>query len=169
GLNALAEGNGNEDDIETDPYADLLADLRSGAPTAQQPVYEVTLLGRWSAGESSAAPSVQPRAASSTAVAVPTPLAAGVLRVDVEDAAGARVVHVDAVAPGRRYIVGKDPSCDIVVDGVYASRRHCELWRDAGAWWVADAGSTNGIRVESAGSVLRAESEHASPLELRPG
>ena len=36
------------------------------------------------------------------------------------------------------------------VDGTFASRRHAELWLESGAWWVADAGSTNGIRVESA-------------------
>jgi len=52
------------------------------------------------------------------------------------------------VVPGRRYTVGKDDTCDIVVDGMYASRRHCELWLDKGAWWVTDCGSTNGIRVE---------------------
>ena len=37
-----------------------------------------------------------------------------------------------------------------MVDGEYASRRHCEIWLDKGAWWVTDCGSTNGIRVEPA-------------------
>ena len=58
------------------------------------------------------------------------------------------------MVPGRRYIVGKGEACDIRVNATYASRRHAELWLDDGAWWVADAGSTNGIRVESAGGAL---------------
>jgi predicted component of type VI protein secretion system len=40
------------------------------------------------------------------------------------------------------------------VNGVYASRRHCEIWLDQGVWWVTDNGSTNGIRVERGASVL---------------
>ena len=52
--------------------------------------------------------------------------------------------------PGRRYLIGKGEGCDIRVDGTYTSRRHAEIWLDDGAWWVADAGSTNGIRVEDA-------------------
>ena len=52
------------------------------------------------------------------------------------------------VVPGRRYVVGKGDGCDIVVNGMYASRRHCEIWLDKGAWWVTDCGSTNGIRVD---------------------
>ena len=45
-------------------------------------------------------------------------------------------------------MIGKGDGCDIRVDGAYTSRRHAELWLDEGAWWVADAGSTNGLRVE---------------------
>ena len=56
--------------------------------------------------------------------------------------------------PGRRYSGGQGEGCDIAVDGVYASRRHCELWFDKGTWWAADAGSTNGIRAESMKGVL---------------
>ena len=53
-------------------------------------------------------------------------------------------------SPGRRYVDRQGPErCDIVVDGAYASRRHGEVWFDHDGWWVADAGSTNGIRVES--------------------
>jgi len=47
--------------------------------------------------------------------------------------------------------VGKDAGCDIRVNGTYTSRRHGEIWLDKGMWHVTDAGSTNGIRVESAG------------------
>jgi hypothetical protein len=58
------------------------------------------------------------------------------------------------VLPNRRYAMGKDDACDITVNGVYASRRHCEIWLERGAWWIADCGSTNGVRVESTRGVL---------------
>ena len=61
---------------------------------------------------------------------------------------------LSAVVPNRRYAIGKGEGCDIVVNGTYASRRHCEIWLDNGTWWAGDAGSTNGIRVESARNVL---------------
>jgi hypothetical protein len=54
--------------------------------------------------------------------------------------------------PGRRYVVGKDESSDLRVDGTYTSRRHAEIWLDDDGWHVADAGSTNGLRVESGGA-----------------
>jgi hypothetical protein len=62
--------------------------------------------------------------------------------------------------------VGKGRDCDIVVNGVYASRRHCELWFDKGAWWVIDAGSTNGIRVESANGTIAVS--HQVPQGVTP-
>ena len=78
-----------------------------------------------------------------------TPLAGRTLEVEIEDADGSRRVTLPSVVPGRRYAIGKGEGCDIVVNGKYASRRHCEIWLDKGAWWVTDGGSTNGIRVES--------------------
>jgi len=128
-------------------YEDLLDELRSDEPEVAKP-YEVTLAGRWSDAPSlpQAAPAKRPPPGMA-----PTPLAGG-RGVDVvlEDAQGPRRVALSSVVPGRRYTVGKDDGCDIVVDGVYASRRHCEVWLDKGAWWVTDCGSTNGIRVEPA-------------------
>src|SRR5204863_9560282 len=69
----------------------------------------------------------------------------------------------------------KGEGCDIAVNGTFASRRHCEIWLDSGAWWASDAGSTNGIRVESAQNVLGragalAGAAHAkSVIEIVPG
>ena len=60
-----------------------------------------------------------------------------------------RRVVLQAVVPGRRYVIGKGEGCDICVNGTYASRRHAEIWLEGGTWWVADAGSTNGLRIES--------------------
>src|SRR4030095_12300445 len=67
---------------------------------------------------------------------------------------GSRHVMLRSVVPGRRYAIGKGEGCDITVNGVYASRRHCEIWFDHGVWWVTDTGSTNGIPVERGASVL---------------
>jgi len=113
--------------------------------------YRVTLLGRWS--QLDALPPGNDRG-SQRSRSAQTPLAAQAFAIDIEDAGGVRRVELTSVVPGRRYAVGKGEGCDIVVDGVYASRRHCEMWFDKGAWWVADAGSTNGIRVESANGVI---------------
>ena len=91
-----------------------------------------------------------------------TPLAGQSFALDIEDAKGARRLELGSVAPGRSYVVGKDEDCDIVVDGVYASRRHCEIWFDNGAWWVADLASTNGIRIEADGVVVARADPHAT-------
>jgi hypothetical protein len=167
GLNAEREEAGASRDEER--YGDLIAELASGAPPGAARPYRVTLVGRWSelavaAVESRASPREGTR----------TPLAARAVGIEIEDAKGGRRVELAAV-PGHRYSVGKGEGCDVVVDGVYASRRHCELWFDRGAWWAADAGSTNGIRVESAdGGTARddggaAAASKPAPLELRAG
>ena len=85
-----------------------------------------------------------------------TPLAGQRCEFDIEDGDGRRRVVLQAVVPGRRYVIGKGEGCDIRVNGTYASRRHAEIWLDNGAWWVTDAGSTNGMRVESPAGAPRA-------------
>ena len=127
-------------------YEDLLDELRSDEPEVAKP-YEVTLAGRWSDLPSAAQASQAKRPPPGLAA---TPLAGRGVDVLLEDARGPRRVALSSVVPGRRYTVGKDDTCDVVVDGMYASRRHCEMWLDKGAWWVTDCGSTNGIRVEPA-------------------
>jgi len=169
GLNALAEGRIEADEEDVDPYADLLADLRGTGAGAQPPSYEVTVLGRWAPIDALADARGSARRGAAARDAVHTPMAADGVTLAVEDAAGERSVVLEDVMPGRRYVIGKDERCDVVVDGVYASRRHCEIWQENGSWWVADAGSTNGIRVESGGNVLRAEGDGAAVVPLRPG
>jgi pSer/pThr/pTyr-binding forkhead associated (FHA) protein len=167
GLNAERDEAGASRDEER--YGDLIAELASGAPRGVAHPYRVTLVGRWS---ELAAPAADERAAAREGPR--TPLAARPIGVDIEDGGGARRIDL-SVVPGRRYTVGKGEGCDIVVDGVYASRRHCELWFDKGTWWVADAGSTNGIRVESAdGATTRDQGDARAaarqpPIELAPG
>jgi hypothetical protein len=46
-------------------------------------------------------------------------------------------------------MVGRDPSCEIIVTDGTVSRRHSRLERRAGAWWVVDQGSANGTCVNS--------------------
>ena len=143
-----------------DPYQVLLDDLRSSAPGTSVQPFVVTLDGRWTQADAPTArraDAVQEGREPSTRMAEPvkTPLADRSFALDLEDAAGTRRVELAAIVPGRRYVIGKDGGCDIVVDGTYASRRHCEIWFDRGVWWVADAGSTNGLRVEAGGGVAR--------------
>ncbi|MES2959018.1 MAG: FHA domain-containing protein [Pseudomonadota bacterium] len=133
---------------EDGEYRELLEALRSTpAPVAVRP-YDVSVVGRWTELDAPrpTAP-VQPRAP--VVGAGLTPMAGQRCEFELEDADGPRRVALQSVVPGRRYVVGKGESCDIRVNATYASRRHAELWFDNGSWWVADAGSTNGIRVES--------------------
>jgi hypothetical protein len=168
----LVDGATLEDDDEDD-YGDLLAEL-GGLTDDGAPPYEVTLIGRWSEIDASAAVRAAAPAPAAASAALVTPLAGQRCEFDVEDAEGRRRVVLPAVVPGRRYVIGQGPGCDIPVRGTYTSRRHAELWHDQGAWWVADAGSTNGLRVEQAGNLPQtllptAAGEGATPLRLGDG
>jgi pSer/pThr/pTyr-binding forkhead associated (FHA) protein len=165
GLNAAE----NLDPPDEDDYAGLLAELRSGAPGSTPRPYAVSLVGRWSSSDAAAAASGAARAShgrtrqvNGPATNATTPLAGQSFALDIEDAAGARSIELGPIAPGRSYVVGKDEDCDVVVDGVYVSRRHCEIWFDNGAWFVTDLTSTNGIRIESDGVVVIRAIPHAT-------
>jgi len=166
GLNA---GRGDEDPEDADSYSELLAELRGAAPTVGVRSYEVSLVGRWSELGSAAA------GAPSRSDALRTPLAGSRTELAIDDAGGNRRVVLQSVMPGRRYTIGKGEGCAIVVNGAYVSRRHCEVWHENNAWWVTDAGSTNGIRVERGTSVLgRSEARAgatgaAAVVEVPPG
>ena len=132
-------------DAEDEGYSELLAELRGADPAAAARPYEVNLIGRWS--ELGVAPRARPESLS-------TPLAGRSVELAVEDADGARRTKLASVVPGRRYAIGKGEGSDITVNGGYVSRRHCEIWFDRNTWWLTDAGSTNGARVERGGHVL---------------
>jgi hypothetical protein len=157
-----------------DPYADLIAELKGGGTgDAGAAAFAVTLHGRWVHGDAAPATGADARGGTARlARGTTTPLASRTLVVDVEDARGARRLELAPIVPGRRYIVGKDEGCDVVVEGTYASRRHCELWFDQDRWWVIDAGSTNGIRVESGGAEARSvaqDADRVGALEVPAG
>lgn len=56
---------------------------------------------------------------------------------------------VERVFPlgGDRVVVGRSSSCGIVLEDTGVSRRHAEIGREAGRFYVLDLGSTNGTYV----------------------
>jgi len=159
GLNAGHDIHGENDE---DDYSELLAELRGADAAKLSRPFEVSLIGRWS--DTGLAPSP-----ATAADAMRTPHLGNAIDVRIEDAQGSRQATLSPVVPGRRYVVGKDSSCDIVADGLYASRRHCEVWLERGTWWATDAGSTNGIRVERGSSVLARSGADKAKVEVVPG
>ena len=80
------------------------------------------------------------------------------LTVTSESAPATEVVRVDADA----FVIGRERTCDLVLDDEKASRQHCRLSRlPNGDMELADLGSTNGTRLD--GSLLSA------PVVLRGG
>jgi hypothetical protein len=161
-------------------YAELLAAL-SYAPAAAH-AYEVSIVGRWSEAEASrpgSAPAAMASTTGASLATVPfvqraatpvTPLAGQRVEFELEDADGRRRVVLPSVLPGRRYAVGKGEGIDLRANGTYVSRRHAEMWRDDdGSWWVADAGSTNGVRIEPSppGAALAVEQPQRVPEGAR--
>ena len=163
-----------KDSDENDGYADLLAQLRVPTKSEEPRSFHVMLHGRWTETDASAATSKQ-RSEAAAAPAPVTPLAGSRIEVEIEDADGHRHLTLSSVVPNRRYAIGKGEGCDIAVNGAFASRRHCEIWIENGAWWAGDTGSTNGIRVESMRRVLGRSGAQASgvgaktAIEIVPG
>ena len=144
----LADTEGRRAAADDDEYGELLAALRSTPPVAaaQRP-YEVSVIGRWTESDGARPFPAEPRPVETPS----TPLAGQRCELDLEDRQGRRRAVLDGVVPGRRYVVGKDASCDIAIDGTYVSRRHARSGSSA-TLDVADAGSTtppreNGLSV----------------------
>jgi hypothetical protein len=69
------------------------------------------------------------------------------LAVQVTGGSG-RLPPLHLPGPGRPVlVVGRGPSCDLVLADPTVSRRHALLRRFGDAWFVEDLGSTNGTRV----------------------
>lgn len=58
---------------------------------------------------------------------------------------GAEAVEFELQADS--YVVGRDGTCDIVIDEPLVSRLHARLERRSARWFVVDLGSTNLTRV----------------------
>jgi Protein of unknown function (DUF3662)/FHA domain len=76
--------------------------------------------------------------------------------VSSEDAAALGLAHSPpALALGaerhelaeERIVIGRSRECDVTVDDPNVSRRHAEVRREDGAYWIVDLGSTNGVEV----------------------
>ncbi|MEO7243913.1 MAG: FHA domain-containing protein, partial [Rubrivivax sp.] len=161
-----AKAQADRDSSDADEYRELLAALAPPPVATPSSAFVVSVQGRWSEVDAARPPTAS-RPAAPAAVSA-TPLASERCEFDVEDADGRRRVVLPAVVAGRRYVVGTGEGCDIRVNGTYVSRRHAEIWTESGQWWVADAGSTNGLRVASPARP-QAESTGPAPADGRPG
>jgi len=174
GLADLENGERPGDDGE---YRELLAALRTTPALPIARPYEVSVIGRWSEADPASASTSSATPARVRRLDTPTtPLAGRRVEFDIDDGAGPRRAVLPAVVPGRRYAIGKDESADLRIDGTYTSRRHAEIWLDDDGWHVADAGSTNGLRVESGGAdgtpahvVASAATGDAAPIRVGEG
>ena len=57
-------------------------------------------------------------------------------------------------------LIGRAPSCTLVLDDDYSSSRHARLYPEGGQWFVEDLGSTNGTFLGSA------RVEHPMPVPV---
>src|SRR5690554_7148477 len=46
-------------------------------------------------------------------------------------------------------LIGRSPTCTLVIDDDYCSSRHCRVFPDSGEWLVEDLGSTNGTFLDN--------------------
>lgn len=46
-------------------------------------------------------------------------------------------------------LVGRAPTCTVVIEDDYCSSRHCRIFPDGGDWMVEDLGSTNGTFIDN--------------------
>ena len=63
-----------------------------------------------------------------------------------------------ALEGGPQLVLGRDPSCQLVINDGTLSARHLVLTQGPTGWTVADAGSSNGTRLH--GVVLRPHEPH---------
>lgn len=70
--------------------------------------------------------------------------------------------QVIKLKPGE-YIVGRDPSCDIVIVDPYVSRAHAKIFYKENKWYLEDLGSKNGTYIN--GEDIRGKGS----IELKEG
>jgi len=47
----------------------------------------------------------------------------------------------------ERMIIGRNNTCDILVQDIMVSNRHVCLWKEAGEWYIRDLSSQNGTKL----------------------
>jgi hypothetical protein len=60
------------------------------------------------------------------------------------------VIGEDVVVDQDRALVGREPTCDVIIEHGSVSRKHAVLERRADGWYVVDQGSANGTYIDSA-------------------
>ena len=58
-----------------------------------------------------------------------------------------KMIKFDVSNNEGRYVVGRDPSADFILNDTSVSRQHCSLLISKGRIWVNDLGSTNGTYI----------------------
>jgi predicted component of type VI protein secretion system len=102
-------------------------------------------------------PGAAAAAAPSSATRVFTPAPAATASVSAEEAEELGLAHEPRArlkVNGKPYelsrdvvVLGRSRECDITLEDANVSRRHAEIRRENGNWFVVDLGSTNGIEV----------------------
>ena len=102
-------------------------------------------------------PAVPPRPASAPPLPGAAP-ARGKLALRREDGAVVEVAQ-------DRFVVGRGGHCDLVIDSAKISREHAAFFRQDGAWWIEDLGSSNGTWLRGE-RVTRRRVEHGEEYFL---
>ncbi|CAL8968422.1 FHA domain-containing protein FhaB [Cellulomonas sp. T2.31MG-18] len=133
--------------LRRDLYGTRIVDRRRAAQAARnrsaQPVPASTIPEPpGAAAPEPAAPARQPRRSRSTGGPTRLVVTEGALRGTILPLGSSSV------------LVGRSPSCTLVLDDDYSSSRHARLFQQGDQWFVEDLGSTNGTfvgerRVES--------------------
>lgn len=88
------------------------------------------------------------RALGSEPPAPTTILLGAALEADAEHAGATLTVGGHTIAiTNDRAVIGRSRDCDVMLDDVNSSRRHCEVVRGRKGWEVVDLGSTNGTEI----------------------
>jgi len=110
---------------------------------------------------------------SATKVFTPSPAAtASVSAAEAEELGLAHEPRAQLNVDGKPYdlsrdvvVLGRSRECDITLDDANVSRRHAEIRRENGNWWIVDLGSTNGVEVNGK-RIDRAQLEHDDRIVL---
>lgn len=97
------------------------------------------------------------------AIAPPAPAAPTAERLLVTDGA---LQGTSLPLGSSGVLIGRAPSCTLVLDDDYASNRHARIYPHEGGWWVEDLGSTNGTFVDGERIVAPRSLEPGTPVRI---